>query len=190
MKPIGLCWSVPSPATREISMLARWSFAIILSAFVETHVLLLLTIATYRCSVVWEHVDVAIQIFKTQQFYSEYSALLERSVVQGSDRLSQHVTPWGQVVLRIDILAYSEESPYRVVQDFIRCRKQLLPVSSIHETSESGHTLLVSFFDTVFATKSSLVSARMADPSGPLSSLLVTTSLKVASFTFHVSAIA
>lgn len=64
VKPMGLCWSVPSPATREMSMLARWSFAVILSAFVETLVLLLITIATYRCPVVWEHVDVAIQIFK------------------------------------------------------------------------------------------------------------------------------
>lgn len=76
MKPIGLWRRLPSPATREIKRLNCLSFSAqpLAPEHLANHGLL--TFAAHRGAIIVEHLNIAIEYTKAEEFYSDDGSFL------------------------------------------------------------------------------------------------------------------
>jgi hypothetical protein len=117
VNPIGLCFSSPSPATRETSILNCWSFARKWSVVCICDKKAELTAATHRSAVVCgEHVDFSVKSTHPQKFDGDHCRIFQiLSAFQARNSSSEHLSPRSKIVLCVDVLPEGEETPYRII---------------------------------------------------------------------------
>lgn len=126
------------------------------------------TLAAHRSAVVREHIKIPVENTLADELdrndCSLFQLWLALERCYGS---RQGLTPRGKIVVIVDIFSQREESPDRVVQNFICGAQGLRGVSRRPGYRERALTLCTSFLDTDFVTKSESWRAKIAEPRWP-----------------------